>query len=84
MNIKQEGITKKSFFSFFFSKYFFIKANVLRLAIFQWVHTRTHKHTEQDRYIDMFGLVSLFNGISTILGYLMPKPFSQKNSSGTI
>ena len=30
------------------------------------------------------GLVSLFNGISTILGYLMPKPFSEKNSSGTI
>ena len=26
-------------------------------------------------------LVSLFNGISTIVGYLMPKPFSLKNSS---
>ena len=23
-----------------------------------------------------FGLVSLFNGISTLFGYLMPKPFS--------
>ena len=32
----------------------------------------------------MFGLVSLFNGISTFVGYLMPKLFSQKNSSGTI
>ena len=31
-----------------------------------------------------FGLVSLFNGISTFVGYLMPKPFSKKNSSGTI
>ena len=31
-----------------------------------------------------FGLVSLFNGISTFVGYLMPKPFSEKNSSGTI
>ena len=31
-----------------------------------------------------FGLVSLFNGISTVVGYLMPKPFSYKNSSGTI
>ena len=31
-----------------------------------------------------FGLVSLFNGILTIVGYLMPKPFSKKNSSGTI
>ena len=25
-----------------------------------------------------------FNGISTFVGYLMPKPFSKKNSSGTI
>ena len=31
-----------------------------------------------------FGWVSLFNGISTFVGYLMPKPFSEKNSSGTI
>ena len=30
------------------------------------------------------GLVSLFNGISTFVGYLMPKLFSEKNSSGTI
>ena len=29
-------------------------------------------------------LVSLFNGIPTFVGYLMPKPFSWKNSSGTI
>ena len=28
--------------------------------------------------------VSLFNGISTFVGYLMPKPFPLKNSSGTI
>ena len=32
----------------------------------------------------LFGLVSLFNGISTFVGYLMPKSFSYKNSSGTI
>ena len=31
-----------------------------------------------------FGLVSLFNGISTFVGYLMPKLFSLKNSSCTI
>ena len=31
-----------------------------------------------------FGLVSLFNGISTFVGYLMSKLFSLKNSSGTI
>ena len=30
------------------------------------------------------GLVSLFNGISIFVGYLMPKLFSSKNSSGTI
>ena len=30
------------------------------------------------------GLVSLFNGISTFVGYLTPKQFSYKNSSGTI
>ena len=29
-------------------------------------------------------LVFLFNGISTFLGYLMPKPFSLKKSNGTI
>ena len=31
-----------------------------------------------------FGLVSLFNGRLTFVGYLTPKPFSEKNSSGTI
>ena len=31
-----------------------------------------------------FGLVSLFNGISIFVGYLIPKPFSLKDSSGTI
>ena len=30
------------------------------------------------------GLVSLFNGISTFLGYSMPKPFSLKNISDNI
>ena len=28
------------------------------------------------RYNSEIGLVSLFNGISTFVGYLMPKPFS--------
>ena len=31
-----------------------------------------------------FGLVSLFNCISTFVGYLIPKQFSEKNNSGTI
>ena len=30
------------------------------------------------------GLVSLFNGISIFLGYLVPKLFSWENNSGTI
>ena len=34
--------------------------------------------------IYIYGLVSLFNGISTFVGNLMPKLFSLKNSSGTI
>ena len=32
---------------------------------------------------DWFGLVSLFNDISTFVGYLIPKLLSKKNSSGT-
>ena len=31
-----------------------------------------------------FGLVSLFNDISTFVGYLMPKSSLAKDSSGTI
>ena len=31
-----------------------------------------------------FGLFSLFNGLTTYMGYLMPKPSLLKNSSGTI
>ena len=32
----------------------------------------------------LFGLVSLFNGISAFMGYVMPKPYFYKNSNGTI
>ena len=35
-------------------------------------------------YFIWLGLFSLFNGISTFVGYLMPKLFSQKNRSGAI
>ena len=31
-----------------------------------------------------FDLISLFNSISTFEGYLMPKPFLEKDSSNTI
>ena len=37
----------------------------------------------QKLYI-IFGIVSLFNGISTFMGYLMPKLSLQKNSLDTI
>ena len=30
-----------------------------------------------------FGLVSLFNGMSTFVGYLMPNPFLSKNGSSS-
>ena len=43
-----------------------------------------HLKTDFESNPAWFGLVSLFNGISTFVGYLMPKPFSYKNSSGTI
>ena len=32
----------------------------------------------------MYSLVSLFNGISTFMGYLMPKPCLLNNSSETL
>ena len=35
-------------------------------------------------YLSVFSLFFLFNGISIFVGYLMPKPFSKKNSSGII
>ena len=31
-------------------------------------------------YVDWFALVSLFNGISTFVGYLMPKPFFKRRT----
>ena len=35
-------------------------------------------------YYSWFSLVSLFNGVSTFVGYLMPKQSFQKNISGTV
>ena len=39
---------------------------------------------EKKGEIGKSSLVSLFTGISTLVGYLMPKSFSLKKSSGTI
>ena len=47
---------------------------------FKWVQT-INLYVIGQHVLD---LVSLFNGISTFVGSLMPKLFSQKNSSGTI
>ena len=42
------------------------------------------KEEEERRRVIKIGLVWLFNGISTFVGYLMPNLFSLKNSSGTM
>ena len=42
--------------------------------------TMMYRHFKEIR----FGLVSFFNGISSFVGYLMPKPSFLKNRSGTI
>ena len=39
---------------------------------------------EEENQLNVSVSVYLFNGISTFIGYLMPKLFSEKNSSGTI
>ena len=47
----------------------------------QWSHSKIHikiKITFQKRIIFQF---LLFNGISTLMGYPMPKPSLQKNST---
>ena len=37
-----------------------------------------------ENFVCIIFLVILFNGISTYVGYFMPKPFFKKNSSATI
>ena len=44
----------------------------------------THIKRSKKRQSCVHGLVSLFNGISAFVGYLMPKPFSKKYISGII
>ena len=39
---------------------------------------------EINQHLKWFALVSLFDGISTFMGYLMPKSSLEKNSSGII
>ena len=54
----------------------------LALNNLQWLIC--HKDVPNQTKPNTLGLVSLLNGISTFVGYLMAKPFSEKNSSGTI
>ena len=37
---------------------------------------KAHRYYNNTDHRQVFGLVSLFNGISTFIGYLMPKLFS--------
>ena len=62
-------------FSFHFMKNFEIDTEAVKLE----VHRHCIYFTKENN-----SLVSLFNGILTFVGYLMPKPFFKKNSSGTI
>ena len=53
------------------------------MSVVVWVHLQM-TYRQKKALKSSFDLVSLFNGISTLVGYLMPKPFFEKNSSGTI
>ena len=41
-----------------------------------WKYTYYYNQALTNQLNFRFGLVSLFNGISTFVGYSMPKPFS--------
>ena len=45
-------------------------------ALFSLIHFQIRKKINQKKKWFGFGLVSLFNGISTFVGYLMPNLFS--------
>ena len=53
------------------------------IYIYIYIYIYIERERERERW---FGLVwgFCFNGISTLVGYLMPNLFSLKNSSGTI
>ena len=49
------------------------------------VDLKLHRNQNTKRALcNGYGLVSLFNGITIFVGYLMQKPFLWKNSRGTI
>ena len=55
-----------------------------RVKFQEWIDRNDELVEAVGNHIIKIGLVSLFNGISTFVCYLMPKPFSEKNSRGTI
>ena len=46
-------------------------------------HSSWISKMQSDTLEERYGWCLCFNGISTFVGYLMPKPLSTKNSSGT-
>ena len=58
--------------------------NIVKLEVVKNSENLSNVHSLVSDLQLFEGLVSLFNGISTFVGYLMPEPFSSKNSSGTI
>ena len=54
--------------------YIEVKACVELATLLECVNEWCHSFFAE--YNSRFGFVSLFNGISTFVGYLMPKPFS--------
>ena len=60
----------------------FYPSKHIYLSIYLSIRKRKESDNEEKNWI-WFGLV-WFNGISTFVGYLMPKLLSKNNSSGTI
>ena len=53
-----------------------IKRILLFAKLFLTIETMTNGKVKSYFHVHIwFGVISLFNGISTFVGYLMPKPF---------
>ena len=56
----------------------------IQVGIGGWIYQNCREHFYTFHRPSSGRLFPLFNGISTFVGYLMPKPSFEKNSSGTI
>ena len=72
------------FVSFYFRCFVHWNGKVYMSSFFHHVNIRFGLLARIFIGLVWFGWVSLFNGISTFVGYLMPKPFSKKDRGGTI